>query len=106
MMSISKIHKLIINEISVKFKQVEGEHIVFLPYKEAIPVKENHYECLVKTSTHSITLNVFTNSNDVKVIRELAIKEAIRHLKEFGREHQINEIKPISAVKKLNWIFN
>ncbi|MEI3609279.1 hypothetical protein [Pseudogracilibacillus sp. SO10305] len=46
----------------------------------------NHYECVVKTNTHTLTVNVFMHSDNKEMIKQQAINEAIQHLKVFGCE--------------------
>lgn len=55
---------------------------------------KQHYEVVVETPTRQLTVNVFTDSNDKTVIRELAIDEAIKLQKELEIEFNLNEIRP------------
>lgn len=55
----------------------------------------NHYEVVVKTSTHTFTVNVFTEGKDKEVIKELSIEETLKLQKELGIKRNMQDINPI-----------
>lgn len=59
------------------------------------------YQCLVEGPSRSLIVDVFTKSTDKDVIKEKALLEAHRDLKEFGVKHDLKDLKPIGFKKRL-----
>lgn len=61
------------------------------------------YECLVKTPSRSLIVQVFTESTDKKTIKGKALIEASQYLKGLGVEHDIKDLKPIGFRNLGTW---
>lgn len=62
---------------------------------------EKRFECLVRSNTRSMTVDVFTEKNDKETIKELALAKAGEALDELGISYDRSELNAI-GYKKLS----
>lgn len=60
---------------------------------------ENHYKCVVKSPEFTHTVNVFTESNDIKIIKSLALDAVIENSKVCGIDIKRESLVPVSYKK-------